>query len=143
MWHLLEKKIIRTGDSAYNNLRQDKARATKTWDNTAGNVFIEFKRNMGLDTEYYSSYMGRSFSSEELSSEILKSLKSFISDENVEAAVITIPAKFKTDQIAATKRAAELAGIKHCELLQEPIAASIAYGLNADKSEGINLDRIY
>lgn len=131
------KKIIRTGDSAYNNLRQDKARATKTWDNSAGNVFIEFKRTMGLDKEYYSSYMGRSFSSEELSAEILKSLKSFISDENVEAAVITIPAKFKTDQIAATKRAAELAGIKHCELLQEPIAASIAYGLNADKNKGI------
>lgn len=130
------KKIIRTGDSAYNNLRQDKAKATKTWDKNDGNVFIEFKRTMGLNTSYYSQNMDRSFSSEELSAEILKSLRSFITDENVDSAVITIPAKFKTDQIAATKRAAKLAGIQHSELLQEPIAASIAYGMTASQKDG-------
>ena len=68
---------------------------------------------------------------------MLKTLKSFIGDDNVNAAVITIPAKFKTDQIAATKRAAQLAGIEHCELLQEPIAASMAYGLSAKNKNGI------
>ena len=130
------KKVIKTGDSAFNFLRQDKARATKEWDDTEKNVFIEFKRTMGLDKEYFSSNMGKGFSSEELSAEILKSLRTFVSDENVDSAVITIPAKFKTDQIAATKRAAELAGIKHSELLQEPIAASIAYGLSTSSKNG-------
>ena len=52
------------------------------------------------------------------------------------SAVITIPAKFKADQIAATKRAAQKAGIEHCELLQEPIAASMAYGLSASNKNG-------
>lgn len=131
-----KKKVVRVGDGAYNDLRSDKSRATKKWSKLNENVFIEFKRTMGLDTPYASANMGRSFSSEELSAEVLKTLKSFVTDDNVNAAIITIPAKFKADQISATKRAAEMAGFDHCELLQEPIAASMAYGLKADEKEG-------
>lgn len=130
------KKLSRVGDSAYNDLRQDRAKATKTWSNSSQNVFIEFKRTMGLDTQYDSSNMERGYSSEELSSEVLKTLKSFIGDDTVDAAVITIPAKFKAPEIAATMRAAKLAGINNCALLQEPIAASMAYGLTTDKKDG-------
>ena len=125
-----KKKVVKVGDSAYNDLRQDRSRATKVWTKGKENVFVEFKRTMGLETEYYSSNMERGYNSEELSAEVLKTLKSFI-DENISSAVITIPAKFKTDQIAATKRAANMAGFEHCELLQEPIAAAMAYGLNS------------
>ena len=132
-----KRKVISAGDSAYRKLSSDKAKATKTWNEGDTNVFVEFKRTMGLDTLHKSTFMGRSYSSEELSAEILKALKSFISDDTINACVITIPAKFKTDQIAATKRAAMLAGIEHCELLQEPIAASMAYGLNAAKKGGM------
>ena len=131
-----KKKVVKVGDGAYNDLRLDKSRASKSWASDSGNVFLEFKRTMGLDTAYESKFMGRSFSSEELSAEVLKALKSFIGDDTVNSAVITIPAMFKADQIAATKRAASLAGIEHCELLQEPIAASMAYGLNAAKKDG-------
>lgn len=131
-----KKKIAKVGDSAHNDLRSDKSRATKKWANDRENVFIEFKRDMGTDKQKESSNMGQSFSPEQLSAEVLKTLKSFIEDENVTSAVITIPAKFKADQIAATKRAAQLAGIEHCELLQEPIAASMAYGLSASNKNG-------
>lgn len=131
-----KKKVTKVGDSAYNDLRQAKSRATKKWSNDSMNVFIEFKRDMGTDKQSFSSYMEASYSPEQLSSEVLKALKSFIGDENVSSAVITIPAKFKADQIAATKRAATLAGIEHCELLQEPIAASMAYGLSAANKNG-------
>lgn len=130
------KKVVKVGDSAFNDLRQDKSRAAKSWTGASSNVFLEFKRTMGLDTTYESKNMERAFSSEELSAEVLKALKSFVSDEEICSAVITIPAKFKADQIAATKRAATMAGIEHCELLQEPIAASMAYGLNATKKGG-------
>ena len=129
------KKIIKVGDSAFNNNRSDKSRATKHWDQSNSNVFLEFKRTMGLDKEYYSSNMDRGYTSEELSSEVLKALVNF-THTNIDSAVITIPAKFKSDQISATKRAAELAGLKHTELLQEPIAAAIAYGLKADQTDG-------
>ena len=130
------KKVVKVGDSAYNDLRQAKSQATKNWTNGKVNVFIEFKRDMGTDKTNFSSNMDASYSPEQLSAEVLKTLKSFIGDENVSAAVITIPAKFKADQIAATKRAAQLAGIKHCELLQEPIAASMAYGLSSANKNG-------
>ena len=131
-----KRKVTKVGDSAYNDLRSDKSRATKGNVTGKENVFIEFKRNMGTDKSYFSTYMDSSYSSEQLSAEVLKALKSFIGDENVKSAVITIPAKFKADQIAATKRAAKLAGIEHCELLQEPIAASMAYGLSASNKNG-------
>lgn len=130
------KKVVKVGDSAYNDLRQAKSQATKNWTNGKVNVFIEFKRDMGTDKTSFSSNMDVSYSPEQLSAEVLKTLKSFIGDENVSAAVITIPAKFKADQIAATKRAAQLAGIEHCELLQEPIAASMAYGLSSANKNG-------
>lgn len=132
-----KKKVIKVGDSAYNDLRQDKSRASKKMSKMNENVFLEFKRTMGLDTQHESKNMERSYSSEELSAEVLKALKSFISDDTINACVITIPAKFKTDQIAATKRAATMAGIDHCELLQEPIAASMAYGLSSAKKDGM------
>lgn len=131
-----KKKSIKVGLNAYSDLRQAKSRAIKKWSNEDNNVFIEFKRDMGTDKTSRSSHMDASFSPEQLSSEVLKTLKSFIGDENVTSAVITIPAKFKADQIAATKRAAKLAGIEHCELLQEPIAASMAYGLGASNKNG-------
>ena len=124
------------GKNAYQRLRSDKSSATRNWTKEETNVFLEFKRTMGLDTKYSSSNMGRDYTSEELSAEVLKALKSFVSEDNVNAAVITIPAKFKTDQIAATKRAATLAGIEHCELLQEPIAAAMAYGLSVENKNG-------
>ena len=130
------RQQVRVGDTAYNDLRQDRSVATKTWSRDRNNVFIEFKRTMELDTQYESSNMGRSYSSEELSAEVLKTLKSFISDDRVEAAVVTIPAKFKAPEIAATMRATKLAGIEHCSLLQEPIAASMAYGLSTDNKNG-------
>lgn len=130
------KRQIRVGDSAMNDLKQDKARSTKTMQSGNSNVFIEFKRTMGLDTQYESSNMERGYSSEELSAEVLKTLKSFIGDDTVDAAVITIPAKFKAPEIAATMRAAKMAGIDNCSLLQEPIAASMAYGLTTDKKDG-------
>lgn len=130
------KRQVRVGDSAMNDLKQDKTRSTKTMQAGNSNVFIEFKRTMGLDTKYESSNMGRSYSSEELSSEVLKTLKGFLGEDKVDAVVITVPAKFKAPEIAATMRAAKLAGIENCVLLQEPIAASMAYGLSTDKKDG-------
>ncbi|KUG10474.1 Hsp70 family protein [Elizabethkingia miricola] len=100
------------------------------------NAFIEFKRTMGTDRKYFSSNLGKDLSSEELSAEVLKTLKSFVTDEAVNAVVITVPAAFKNNQIDATRRAAKLAGFEHAEVLQEPVAAAMAYGLDNKKKDG-------
>ena len=126
-----KKQSISAGDSALNALRYDKLRAIKNPSNDFSNTFIEFKRLMGTDKKYHSSFMNKDYSSEELSSEVLKKLKSFVTDEELKSVVITVPAMFKINQKDATSRAAKLAGFEHCELLQEPIAASMAYGLDS------------
>ena len=119
--YINKKKAIQVGDSAYNAMKRDKLKAMKSFEDGGTNSFIEFKRTMGTDKSYYSSNMDMSYTSEELSSEVMKALKSFISDENVNSIVVTVPAKFTTNQKDATLRAAKLAGFEHCELLQEPI----------------------
>ena len=123
-----KKQSIIVGRQAYNTMKSDKRRATKKWDAGESNTYVEFKRTMGTATPYESKNMDRSYSSEELSAEVLKALKSFVQDDEVRSAIITVPAKFTQNQKDATMRAAKWAGFEHCELLQEPIAASMAYG---------------
>lgn len=117
------------GKRAYKRLEIDE-------DNTAA----EFKRDMGLSVIKTFPKSKRSLTPEELSSLVLKELKGYVSrdfeGENVNAAVITVPAAFEIIQCEATKRAANLAGIEQVILLQEPIAASVAYGFDKDRKEG-------
>lgn len=131
------KGIIRVGDQAFNAMRRDKVITTKTWEQGQSNTYLEFKRTMGTDKQYVCQNLGRSLSSVELSAEVLKKLKSFEIDENITSVVITVPAKFTVNQKTATIEAAKLAGFTHCELLQEPVAASLAYGLSSDNKNGL------
>lgn len=132
------RQAILAGDSAMNAFKSDKLKAMGAVEGkVAFNSFIEFKRTMGTDKKYVSSNMGRPYSSEELSAEVLKKLKSFVTTDELKSVVITVPAKFTINQKDATVRAATLAGFTHCELLQEPIAASMAYGLDSAKKDGL------
>ena len=101
------------------------------------NSCAEFKLRMGRrDQDKLFEASGRTMSPEELSAEVLKSVRGDVqrrSDEPVETAVITVPAAFTVDQTAATRRAAELAGLRYAPLLQEPTAAVWAYTADADK----------
>lgn len=95
-----------------------------------------FKRYMGTEKIYN---LGKySFSPQELSSFVLKSLKAdaeaFLGEEVINA-VISVPAYFNDTQRKATKRAAELAGLKVERLISEPTAAAISYGLHNEESE--------
>jgi len=133
---ITKKKDFLVGDTAFNVLKVDSARALKTLEKNGSNSFLEFKRTMGTTHTYQSSNLDKALSSEELSAEVLKKLKSYIIDENVNSVVITVPAKFLNPQKDATMRAAKLAGFKHVELLQEPVAAATAYGLSSKKKDG-------
>ena len=130
-----KKKII-VGDVAFNSYNQEALKALHEGADATSNTFIEFKRTMGTDKTYYSSHTDSGYSSEQLSAEVLKQLKGYVRDENINAAVITVPNQFRQNQIDATQRAAEMAGFQYCELLQEPIAASMAYGIEAKEMHG-------
>jgi len=100
-------------------------------------VISRFKRKMGTTETMKIASLNTSKTPVELSAEVLKELKNFIhSGEKPEAVVLTIPASFDTIQSNATKEAGELAGFKNVILLQEPIAASLAY---ANKEKNIDL----
>ena len=133
--HFNKKKATIVGDRAYNILGKEAILAFKKNDPALVNTYIEFKRNMGSDEKFKCKNMGRAFSPEELSAEVLKALKGNVRDEEINSIVVTVPAKFKGVQKDATQKAAELAGFQHCLLLQEPIAASTAYGINANSIE--------
>lgn len=112
-----------------------KAKSKLEDDRSTEDAYIEFKRRMGGDSVYNFKSAGLVKSPEELSAEVLKSLKGNVQqrlDEDIKAAVITIPAAFGASQCVATKKAAEMAGFTQCPLLQEPVAASLAYGFQAN-----------
>ena len=92
------------------------------------------KMSGGTDESVVVIMNGKEYTPEQISAEILRQLKNDASVKlggEVTHAVITVPAYFNEKQKTATRKAAELAGLKVQRLLAEPTAAAISYG--ADK----------
>jgi molecular chaperone DnaK len=128
---VLRSGSVMVGRRAYNAIAED-----------PDNVAAEFKRLMGQKFQQEFPASGRSMSPEELSAEVLKSMLgdarrrlSNAQDDLSNAAVITVPAAFTALQCEATARAAALAGLNEYPLLQEPIAAAIAYGARPESHD--------
>ncbi len=114
----------------------DKAREYVEKD--AANVFAGFKRKMGTSESFFIPNSAEFKTPIELSTLVLQELRNFIfTGETPESVVITIPASFDTIQSNATKEAGYAAGFKEVVLLQEPIAASLAFA-NKEGKSGLN-----
>lgn len=101
-------------------------------------VATEFKRRMGTDFRYEFPASEKNLSPEELSAEVIKALRSSVEQRRgilIDSAVITVPAAFELHQCEATQKAAALAGLKLAPLLQEPVAAALAYGFQQDENK--------
>jgi molecular chaperone DnaK len=90
-----------------------------------------FKRKMGTDYKY--RIHGKEYTPQELSAFLLRKIKqdaeAFLG-EKVEKAVITVPAYFNDNQRQATKDAGRIAGLEVVRIINEPTAASLAYGID-------------
>ena len=97
------------------------------------------KRSMG--TDYKVNILGKEYTPQEISAFILQKIKkdaeAFLG-EPVNKAVITVPAYFNDNQRTATKDAGTIAGLEVVRLVNEPTAASLAYGI--DKAEDEELE---
>jgi molecular chaperone DnaK len=98
--------------------------------NPEGTV-IAAKRKMGTDFKF--KVFGKEYTPQQISSFILQKIKrdaeAFLGD-TVDKAVITAPAYFNDNQRQATKDAGEIAGLQVVRIINEPTAASLAYGLD-------------
>lgn len=96
--------------------------------NASGNVKID------------SPAQGKQFAPEEISAQVLRKLKEDASKylgEEVTQAVITVPAYFNDSQRQATKDAGKIAGLEVLRIINEPTAASLAYGLDKKSNETV------
>ena len=100
------------------------------------------KREMGSD--WHREFFGKTYRPEDVSAEILAKIKEYvISQEDFDLkgtpsfAVICVPANFDDNKKRATREAAELAGLNVTYLLEEPVAAAIAYGMEVGRNQTI------
>jgi molecular chaperone DnaK len=96
------------------------------------------KRQMG--TDFRVTLNGRSYSPQEISAFILRKIKADVENyfrEEIEKAVITVPAYFNDGQRHATKEAGIMAGFDVIRIINEPTAASLAYGLDREEIQTI------
>lgn len=92
------------------------------------------------NVKIYCPILDKSFSPEEISSQVLRKLTDDASkflNETVTKAVITVPAYFNDSQRQATKDAGKIAGLEVLRIINEPTAAALAYGLDKKANETI------
>ncbi|MBW4659833.1 MAG: molecular chaperone DnaK [Drouetiella hepatica Uher 2000/2452] len=96
--------------------------------------------NVGGNVKIDCPAQSKQFSPEEISAQVLRKLKEDASKylgEDVTQAVITVPAYFNDSQRQATKDAGKIAGLEVLRIINEPTAASLAYGLDKKSNETV------
>jgi molecular chaperone DnaK len=115
--------------SKFNEVRQESTQVSyKIKEDSKGNIKV------------ICPVLNKEFSPEEISAQVLRKLSNDASKylgQSVEKAVITVPAYFNDSQRQATKDAGKIAGLEVLRIINEPTAASLAYGLDKKNNETI------
>jgi molecular chaperone DnaK len=101
-------------------------------------TIVPYKVEAGPNGDVRVDVRGKQYSPPEISAMILQKLKADAEaklGETVDSAVITVPAYFNDDQRQATKDAGKIAGLEVKRIINEPTAASLAYGLDKETAD--------
>jgi molecular chaperone DnaK len=101
-------------------------------------TIVPYKVEAGPNGDVRVDARGKQYSPPEISAMILQKLKTDAEaklGDTVDSAVITVPAYFNDDQRQATKDAGKIAGLEVKRIINEPTAASLAYGLDKEKTD--------
>ena len=100
------------------------------------NTIREAKRKMG--TEFTYKIQGKDYKPQQISAFVLQKIKrdaEAFTGDSISKAVITVPAYFNDNQRQATKDAGTIAGLEVVRIINEPTAASLAFGLDKNKED--------
>ena len=132
-----KRQMILNPDSTVSSVKRLMGRRVSDSEVEKTKKMVPYEIKEGKDKMVVVEVEGKQYTPQEISSRILMKLKkdaeSYLG-EDVDKAVITVPAYFDDSQRQATKQAGEIAGLKVERIINEPTAASLAYGL--DKKEG-------
>lgn len=107
---------------------------------TNPDTVLSVKRLMGSNQKIHINVNNKDYTPQEISARILQYMKDYAEKnlgQKISKAVITVPAYFNDAQRQATKDAGEIAGLDVVRIINEPTAASLAYGLESKKDEKI------
>ena len=107
---------------------------------TNPDTVYSIKRKMGTRETVHINCINKDFTPEEISAKVLSFMKGYAESylgQTVTKAVITCPAYFNDDQRQATKNAGTIAGLNVKRIINEPTAASLAYGVDKENDQKI------
>ncbi len=131
--------VMNTGNTFY-SVKRFIGRKSDEVNNETKEVAYKVLRDNSGNVKLDCPAQGKQFAPEEISAQVLRKLIEDASKylgEKVTQAVITVPAYFNDSQRQATKDAGKIAGVEVLRIINEPTAASLAYGLDKKSNETI------
>jgi molecular chaperone DnaK len=135
-----KRQAVMNPENTVSSIKRFMGRAFSEVTDEAGRVSYNVIKDKKSNAAVHLPAVDKDFTPEELSAMILQKLKADAEaylGESVTKAVITVPAYFDDAQRTATKNAGEIAGLEVLRIINEPTAASLAYGLDKKENETI------
>ncbi|MDJ0580828.1 molecular chaperone DnaK [Crocosphaera sp.] len=137
---IAKRQGVMNPDNTFYSVKRFIGRKHEEVTNEATEVSYKVLRDSNANVKLDCPAQGKQFAAEEISAQVLRKLIEDASKylgETVTEAVITVPAYFNDSQRQATKDAGKIAGIEVKRIINEPTAASLAYGLDKKSNETI------
>ncbi|PZD70949.1 Chaperone protein dnaK2 [Acaryochloris thomasi RCC1774] len=137
---IAKRQAVMNPENTFYSVKRFLGRKYDEVSNEMTEVSYKVQRNSSGNVKLDCSAAGKEFAPEEISAQVLRKLADDASaylGEKVTQAVITVPAYFNDSQRQATKDAGKIAGLEVLRIVNEPTAASLAYGLDKKTNETI------